>query len=184
VQLRQDNAAATLYTMVGFQTNLRWPDQKRVLRMIPGLEEAEFERLGQMHRNTYLNSPRLLLPTLQMRTAPHLFLAGQITGVEGYVGSSGTGLLAGINAARYLAEKPPVVLPDVTMLGALVSYICNAEPGFFQPMKANFGLMPPLDQPARQKRQRYEAYSTRALEALNECIAQHDLTSGQEAQFW
>lgn len=166
VQLRQDNAAGTLYNLVGFQTNLRWPEQRRVLRMIPGLEEAEFVRLGQMHRNTFLNSPLLLKPTMQYRDRDDLFFAGQITGVEGYVGNAGTGLLAGINAARLMREKPLWTLPEDTMLGALTHYVINADPGHFQPMKANFGLLAPLDPPVRNKRERYGAYAARGRTAL------------------
>jgi methylenetetrahydrofolate--tRNA-(uracil-5-)-methyltransferase len=166
VQLRQDDAAATLYNLVGFQTNLRWPEQKRVLSMIPGLENAEFVRLGQMHRNTFLNSPELLMPTMQFRHRPDLFFAGQITGVEGYVGNAGTGLLAGINAGRHLRGEEPWTLPGETMLGALAHYVCNADAAHFQPMKANFGLLPPLDPPVKNKRERYQKYSQRGLESL------------------
>lgn len=166
VQLRQDNVAGTLYNIVGFQTNLRWPEQRRVLRMIPGLENAEFERLGQMHRNTFLNSPTLLRRTMQYKGRDDLFFAGQITGVEGYVGNAGTGLLAGANAARFMRGKSLWELPEVTMLGALAHYVVNAEAEHFQPMKANFGLMPPLDPPVKNKRERYAAYAARALAAL------------------
>lgn len=166
VQLRQDDIAGTLYNLVGFQTNLKWPEQRRVLSMIPGLENADFVRLGQMHRNTFLNSPQLLHPTMQYRGREDLFFAGQITGVEGYVGNAGTGLLAGINAARLVAGEPLWVLPADLMLGALAHYVCHAEADHFQPMKANFGILPPLDPPLKNKRQRYEAYSRRALESL------------------
>ncbi len=166
VQLRQDDAAGTLYNLVGFQTNLRWPEQRRVLRLIPGLENAEFVRMGQMHRNTFLNSPRLLWPTMQYRGRGDLFFAGQITGIEGYVGNAGSGLLAGINAARQIKGLPLWILPPETMLGALAHYVCHTAAEHFQPMKANFGLLPPLEPPVRNKRQRYEAYSARALRAL------------------
>jgi methylenetetrahydrofolate--tRNA-(uracil-5-)-methyltransferase len=165
-QLRQDDAAGTLYNLVGFQTNLRWPEQRRVLRMIPGLEGAEFVRLGQMHRNTFLNAPQLIAPTLQYRGRADLFFAGQIVGVEGYVGNAGTGLLAGINAARLAMGEPLWMLPPVTMLGALIQYINSSQARHFQPMKANFGVLPPIDPPVRNKRQRYAAYARRALEAL------------------
>ncbi len=165
-QLRQDNLAGSLYNMVGFQTNLTWPEQKRVFRMIPGLQNAEFARYGQMHRNTFINSPTLLLPTMQSRLRPDLFFAGQITGVEGYMGNAASGLVAGVNAARLLAGAAPVTLPQTTMLGALCWYVTRAEPNTFQPMKANFGLMPPLDDPPRGKRERARLYSARALEAL------------------
>ncbi|MGQ9489760.1 MAG: methylenetetrahydrofolate--tRNA-(uracil(54)-C(5))-methyltransferase (FADH(2)-oxidizing) TrmFO [Anaerolineae bacterium] len=166
VQLRQDNAAGTLYNLVGFQTNIKWSDQERVLRMIPGLEEAEFVRFGQMHRNTFINSPRLLRPTLQWHDRPDLFFAGQITGTEGYVGSTAGGLLAGLNAARAACGLPPVCLPPTTMIGALFHYITHADPDTFQPMKANFGLLPPLDPPVHDKRQRNAAYAARALADL------------------
>jgi methylenetetrahydrofolate--tRNA-(uracil-5-)-methyltransferase len=170
VQLRQDDAAGTLYNLVGFQTNLRWPEQKRVLSMIPGLENADFVRLGQMHRNTFLNSPELLLPTMQYRHRADLFFAGQITGVEGYVGNAGTGLLAGLNAARQLKGDEPWILPGDTMLGALAQYVCNADASHFQPMKANFGLLPPLEPPVRNKRARYQKYSQRGMDSLRAFI--------------
>jgi methylenetetrahydrofolate--tRNA-(uracil-5-)-methyltransferase len=165
-QLRQDDAAGTLLNLVGFQTNLRWPEQRRVLRMIPGLEGAEFVRLGQMHRNTFFNAPRLIAPTLQYRERSDLFFAGQIVGVEGYVGNAGTGLLAGVNAARLAKGEALWILPPVTMLGALIQYVHGCDVKHFQPMKANFGILPPLDPPVRNKRQRYAAYARRALEAL------------------
>ncbi len=171
LQLRQDNLAGTLYNIVGFQTNLKWGEQRRVFRMIPGLEQAEFMRYGMMHRNTYLNSPTLLRPTLQWHNRDDLFFAGQIVGVEGYVGNAATGLLAGINATRLLRGQPPVSLPETTMLGALCHYITHAEPKDFQPMKANFGLMPPLAEPVRNKRARYQAYADRALNDLDTLIA-------------
>ena len=166
VQLRQDNLAATLYNLVGFQTNLRWSEQDRVLRLIPGLQRAEFVRYGQMHRNTFINSPRLLDATMQFRTRPDLFFAGQIVGAEGYVGNAGTGWLAGTNAARYVQTRALLTLPRETMLGALCHYISHATPPEFQPMKANFGLLPPLEKPVRKKRDRYRAYAERALAAL------------------
>jgi methylenetetrahydrofolate--tRNA-(uracil-5-)-methyltransferase len=166
VQLRQDNLAGTLYNLVGFQTNLKWPEQKRVLRLISGLEKAEFARYGMMHRNTFINAPALLRPTMQFRGRDDLFFAGQIVGVEGYVGNAATGWLAGVNAARVLQAEPALVLPHETMLGALCHYVTHADASDFQPMKANFGIMPELDPPVRNKRQRYEQYSKRALEAL------------------
>ncbi len=171
VQLRRDNLAGTLYNMVGFQTNLKWSEQKRVFRLIPGLENAEFARYGQMHRNTFLNAPVVLRPTLQFRGRDDLFFAGQITGVEGYVGNAGTGLVAGINAARLLRGEEPLVFPLETMLGALCHYVTHADPAGFQPMKANFGLLPPLEHPPRHKRERYTAYSERARQALEAFIA-------------
>lgn len=166
VQLRQDNLAGTLYNLVGFQTSLTWPEQRRVFRLIPGLEEAEFVRYGQMHRNTFINSPTLLHPTLQFRGRPNLFFAGQITGTEGYVGSAAGGLVAGINAARLLRGAEPITLPRTTMLGALLHYISHAEPEEFQPMKANFGLLPEIEPFIRSKRDRYRAYAQRALADL------------------
>ena len=165
VQLRQDNLAGSLYNIVGFQTNLKWGEQRRVLRLIPGLEKAEFMRYGMMHRNTYINSTQLLHPSLQYRNRADLFFAGQIVGVEGYVGNAGTGLLAGINAARLLSGQHPVILPPLTMLGALCHYVTHAEAKNFQPMKANFGLFP-LPEHKINKSERYQWYANRALTAL------------------
>jgi methylenetetrahydrofolate--tRNA-(uracil-5-)-methyltransferase len=170
VQLRQDNQAGTLYNMVGFQTNLRWGEQERVFRLIPGLDRAEFVRLGQMHRNTFINSPTLLRPTMQFRAREDLFFAGQITGTEGYIGSIASGLVAGLNAARQAAGRSLVTFPPETMIGALCDYICTAEPDNFQPMKANFGLVPPLNPPVRNKRERYAAYARRALAGLDHLL--------------
>ncbi|MDY6877988.1 MAG: FADH(2)-oxidizing methylenetetrahydrofolate--tRNA-(uracil(54)-C(5))-methyltransferase TrmFO [Chloroflexota bacterium] len=170
VQLRQDNLAGTLYNMVGFQTNLRYGEQERVFRLIPGLEQAEFVRYGHMHRNTFINAPSLLEPTMGFRGWPGLFFAGQITGVEGYVGSVGSGWVAGVNAARFVLGQQPLALPRTTMLGALCHYVSHAEPGAFQPMKANFGLLPPLSPPVRNKRERYRAYAERALAELKSQI--------------
>lgn len=166
LQLRQDNLAGSLYNMVGFQTNLTYPEQKRVFRMVPGLENARFERYGQMHRNTFLASPKLLRPTLQFHQREDLFFVGQITGVEGYMGNIATGLLAGVNAARLLHGKEPLELPTTTMLGALCHYITHAELQDFQPMKANFGILPPMDVPPKGKRERAAAYAQRALDDL------------------
>jgi len=168
VQLRQDNLAGTLYNIVGFQTNLKWPEQKRVLRMIPGLAHAEFMRYGMMHRNTFVNAPAMLDATLQYRARPDLFFAGQIVGVEGYVGNAATGWVAGVNAARWLAGETPCVLPRETMIGALCHYIAHADPRDFQPMKANFGILPDLDPPIRAKRERYEQYARRAVRAIED----------------
>jgi methylenetetrahydrofolate--tRNA-(uracil-5-)-methyltransferase len=167
VQLRQDNLAGSLYNLVGFQTNLKFAEQRRVLRMIPGLEKAEFVRYGQMHRNTFIFSPSNLRPTLQFRIRDDLFFAGQITGVEGYVGNIATGLLAGWNAARLAQRKPALELPGTTMLGALCQYISSASEADFQPMKANFGILPALDNPnLRGKRQRAAAHASRAAADL------------------
>lgn len=173
VQLRQDNLAGTLYSMVGFQTNLRWEDQRRVFRMIPGLENATFARYGMMHRNTFLNSPVHLRPTMQYRHRDDLLFAGQITGVEGYVGNIGTGLLAGINAVCLVTNKPLWVLPGETMLGALCHYITHADPKGFQPMKANFGILPTLETSPRHKQQRKQAYVERARAALEIYLTEH-----------
>jgi len=171
VQLRQDNIAGTLYNLVGFQTNLKWSEQERVLRMIPGLARAEFVRFGQMHRNTFINSPALLRPTLQWRDRDDLFFAGQITGTEGYVGSTASGLLAGLNAARVAGGRPPLVLPVTTMIGALIHYITHAEAGAFQPMKANFGLLPELATSIRDKWLRHAALARRALADLEAALS-------------
>lgn len=170
-QLRQDNLAGTLYNIVGFQTNLKWSEQRRVLRLIPGLANAEFVRYGMMHRNTFINAPILLEPTMQFRARADLFFAGQITGVEGYVGNAATGWLAGVNAARLLRGEALLTLPPTTMLGALCHYITHAEPGEFQPMKANFGILPPLEDAPRSRRDRSKAYSARALRDLENVCA-------------
>ncbi|MGZ9225036.1 MAG: methylenetetrahydrofolate--tRNA-(uracil(54)-C(5))-methyltransferase (FADH(2)-oxidizing) TrmFO [Anaerolineales bacterium] len=168
VQLRQDNLAGSLYNLVGFQTNLKYPEQKRVLRLIPGLENAEFLRYGQMHRNTFIASPKLLRPTLQHIQHDGLFFAGQITGVEGYMGNIATGLLAGINAVRVAQHEEPITLPQTTMLGALCHYITHADLKDFQPMKANFGILPPLDNTAKtSKRDRGKIHAERALADLS-----------------
>lgn len=163
-QLRQDNLAGSLYNLVGFQTNLKFLEQKRVLRMIPGLENAEFMRYGQMHRNTFIASPKLLRPTLQHVTRDDLFFAGQITGVEGYMGNIATGLLAGVNAARLHHGGPPLTLPQTTMLGALCHYVTHADLKDFQPMKANFGILPPLEFTSKiGRRERGAAYAERSM---------------------
>lgn len=175
VQLRQDNQAGTLYNMVGFQTNLKWSEQERVFRLIPGLENASFVRLGQMHRNTFINSPTLLGSSLQYLERPDLLFAGQITGTEGYVGSVASGLVAGLNAAHLAVGKEPVSFPRTTMIGALCGYVSSAAPAGFQPMKANFGLLPSLEPPVRNKRDRYAAYSHRALTDLNRFVEEQGL---------
>ncbi len=179
VQLRQDNLVGTLYNIVGFQTNLKWGEQRRVLRLIPGLEQAEFLRYGMMHRNTYINAPQLLQPTLQFRARTNLFFAGQIVGVEGYMGNAASGLVAGINAARLLQGKMPVIFPTNTMLGALHHYVTHAEAKTFQPMKANFGLFPPP--PTKMnKSDRYRWYSERALTALRRFARENGLMFDRE----
>ncbi|WP_214888041.1 FADH(2)-oxidizing methylenetetrahydrofolate--tRNA-(uracil(54)-C(5))-methyltransferase TrmFO [Exiguobacterium sp. s142] len=170
VQLRQDNSAGTLYNLVGFQTHLKWGEQKRIIQLIPGLENAEIVRYGVMHRNTFINSPSLLKPTYQARTRDTLFFAGQMTGVEGYVESAASGLLAGINAAKMVAGEELVVLPRETMLGSMAHYITTTDGKHFQPMNANFGLVPSLeDAPKKMKKQeRYERYANRALETIQQ----------------
>ncbi len=167
VQLRQDNLAAEHFSMVGFQTQLRWPAQKEVFRTIPGLEEAEFVRLGQIHRNCYINSPTVLDADLQARSRPGLFFAGQISGVEGYTESAATGLLSGINAARLAQGENSVTLPTTTMLGSLCHYISHAEADAYQPTNAAFGLLPEAPRGIRKKRDRRLARSKRALESLD-----------------
>lgn len=154
VQLRQENRDGTMFNLVGFQTKLTWPEQRRVFRMIPGLEQAEFGRLGSMHRNTYINAPQLLLPTCQMKEEPRLLFAGQITGVEGYVESAASGFLAGVNAARLVRGREPVVPPATTALGSLVGHITNAEARHFQPMNVNYGLFPALPGKVKKKERR------------------------------
>jgi methylenetetrahydrofolate--tRNA-(uracil-5-)-methyltransferase len=171
VQLRQDNLAAEHYSMVGFQTQLRWPEQTRVFRMIPGLAQAEFVRLGQIHRNCYINAPQILSPDLQARSRLGLFFAGQISGVEGYTESAATGLLAGLNAARLAAGREPLTLPRDTMLGALCHYISHAESRAYQPTNAAFGLLPEPAAGARGRKDRRLARSSRALAALDGWIA-------------
>lgn len=175
VQLRRDNLAGTLYNLVGFQTNLTYPEQRRVFRRIPGLENAVFVRYGQMHRNTFIASPLVLEPTLQSRLRPDLFFAGQITGVEGYMGNIATGLLAGMNAARLLQDLPLLTLPRTTMLGALCYYITHAELKDFQPMKASFGLLPELQEKIKDKRQRAAAYAQRAIQDLEQYLQQYSI---------
>ena len=176
VQLRQDNLAGSLYNLVGFQTNLKYPEQKRVFRMIPGLDQAEFERYGQMHRNTFIASPKLLRPTLQHITRDDLFFAGQITGVEGYMGNIATGLLAGINAAQHYQNKSLQILPQETMLGALCHYVTHANLKDFQPMKANFGILPPLESmESFGKGGRGKAHAERSMITLEKYLAkEHD----------
>ena len=167
VQLRQDNAAASLYNLVGFQTHLKWPEQRRVFGMIPGLENAEFVRFGVMHKNTYLNSPQLLDKHFNLRTNKRFYFAGQMTGVEGYVESAASGLMAGLAAARAVLELPEVEFPEVTAHGALANYISNPTIENFQPMNINFGLIPPLTVRIRKKREKNAQIAARALEALD-----------------
>jgi methylenetetrahydrofolate--tRNA-(uracil-5-)-methyltransferase len=174
VQLRQDDHEGRLFNMVGFQTKMTYPSQRRVLRMIPGLEHPEFVRLGSLHRNTFIDSPRLLHPTLQLRARNDLFMAGQMIGVEGYVESAAMGLLAALNVARMIASAPMIIPPPETALGSLVAYITDSHRHDFQPMNANYGLIPPLtirERNAEKKR----AMGTRALASLNEWIANNQI---------
>ncbi|RKP55448.1 FADH(2)-oxidizing methylenetetrahydrofolate--tRNA-(uracil(54)-C(5))-methyltransferase TrmFO [Cohnella endophytica] len=167
IQLRQDNAAGTLYNLVGFQTHLKWGEQKRVFSLIPGLENAEFVRYGVMHRNTFINSPKLLHPTYQFRDRETLFFAGQMTGVEGYVESAASGLISGLNAGRLVKGLEPLVLPEHTTLGSMAHYITTADFKHFQPMNANFGLFPPLGHRVRSKKEKNDAIAARALESID-----------------
>lgn len=174
VQLRQDNAVATLYNIVGFQTHLKWPEQRRVFGMIPGLEHAEFVRYGVMHRNTFINSPQVLRPTLQLRGEVALFFAGQMTGVEGYVESASSGLVAGINAARLCLGREPVIFPEDTAHGALCHYITTAEGKHFQPMNVNFGILPSLEERLRDKKLKKQRLAERALASMESFKPQLD----------
>lgn len=169
VQLRQDNAAASLYNLVGFQTQLKWGEQKRVFRLIPGLENAEFIRFGVMHRNTYINSPKLLNPTMQLRNEKNVFIAGLLTGVEGYIESCAMGAIAGINAARFINGQEMIVLPKTTMMGALSRYVSNSEiTKDFQPINSNWGIMEPLEEKIRDKKQRNILLTQRAVKDFAE----------------
>jgi len=165
VQLRQDNAEGTIFNMVGFQTNLKFGEQKRVFSLIPGLENAEFVKYGVMHRNTYINSSKLLDKTYNLKKQDNIFFAGQITGVEGYVESISSGLVAGINAINKFNNADKIIFPKETMIGALADYI-STENKNFQPMNANFGIMPELSQKIRDKKLWYEAYAKRSLECF------------------
>ena len=175
-QARQDNAAATLYNLVGFQTKMTYPAQRRVLRMIPGLAAAEFVRLGSLHRNTFINAPALLRPTLQLRSTPSLFLAGQLIGVEGYVESAASGILAGLNAVRLLSGQPLLVPPPSTALGSLIAYATDPLRRDFQPINANYGLFPSLAGPARGRGRR-EALGVRAMHDAEAWMAEHRLAA-------
>jgi methylenetetrahydrofolate--tRNA-(uracil-5-)-methyltransferase len=166
VQMRQEDKVGQLWNLVGFQTNLRWKEQKRVFRLIPGLEEAEFVRMGVMHRNTFINSPQLLQPTLQFKNRLQLLAAGQLIGTEGYAAAAAGGWLAGTNAARLVLGYEPVQMPNTTMMGALFNFISSASPKHFQPMPANFGILPELPGRIRNKQERYKSYRDRALADL------------------
>ena len=170
VQLRKENREGTLLNIVGFQTKLKYPEQKRVFRLIPGLENAEFARYGSIHRNTFINSPKLLLRTLQLKKNPKVLFAGQITGVEGYPESAATGIIAGINAKRILEGKEPVYPPETTMVGALLKYITEAAPNGFQPMNANFGLLPPPEKRIKGKLNRRKYLAQRALRDMEQWL--------------
>lgn len=170
VQLRQDDAAGTLYNIVGFQTHLKWGPQKEVIQMIPGLEQAEIVRYGVMHRNTFINSPQILRSTYQMKTNDNLFFAGQMTGVEGYVESAASGLIAGINAARLAENKEPIEFPAQTAMGSMAHYITKTNPKGFQPMNVNFGLLPGLDVKIRDKKARNQEYVKRSLQTIQNFV--------------
>ncbi len=170
VQLRRENSAGTMFNLVGFQTNLKFPEQKRVFRMIPGLQNAEFVRYGVMHRNSFLDSPRLLNSDFSLKSNPYLYFAGQITGVEGYMESAASGIMAGINAVRRADRKEPLKLEDKTMIGALSDYISDESVKNFQPMGANFGILPPIEPKIRDKKERYAALAKRALDSLAETL--------------
>ena len=172
VQLRRENAEGTLYNLVGFQTNLKFPEQKRVFSMIPGLENAEFMRYGVMHRNTFINSPKLLSKDLSLKENSNIFFAGQLSGVEGYMESAASGIICGINAAKKILGEEAVVLPDFSMIGALLNYITDESIENFQPMGANFGILPPLETKIRDKKERYAALSMRSLIWFDENIKQ------------
>ncbi len=175
-QARQDDAAATLYNLVGFQTKMTYPAQRRVLRMIPGLANAEFVRLGSLHRNTFINSPTVLRPTLQLRSSPMVFLAGQLIGVEGYVESAASGILTGLNAVRLLDGRPLLVPPPTTALGSLIAYVTDPGRREFQPMNANYGLFPPIAAPARGRARRAEL-GARAVREAAAWMGEHELVA-------
>ena len=163
VQLRSENKEGTLFNLVGFQTNLKFPEQKRVFSLIPGLQNAEFMRYGVMHRNSFINSPKLLNHDLSLKENPNIFFAGQLSGVEGYMESASSGIIAGINAVKRLKNEPPLILPKYTMIGALLGYITDETVTNFQPMGANFGIIPPLEERIKDKRERYAAFANRSL---------------------
>ncbi len=170
VQLRRENAQGTLFNLVGFQTNLKFPEQKRVFSLIPGLENAEFMRYGVMHRNSFINSPQLLNTDLSLKQNSNIFFAGQLSGVEGYMESAASGIIAGINAVARLKNKKPLILPNITMIGALLGYITDNTVVNFQPMGANFGILPPLDEHIRDKRERYGALANRSIQEIKEIL--------------
>ena len=175
LQLRKENSAGTMYNLVGFQTNLKFSEQKRVFSMIPALHGAVFRRYGVMHRNSFIHSPSLLTDSFNLKQNPDIYFAGQITGVEGYMESAASGILAGINLARRLSSLPPFVLPRLTMLGALTAYITDLTVKDFQPMGANFGILPPIEPKIRDKKARYAALSERSLTTLDKIIAEQNI---------
>lgn len=175
VQLRKDNKEGTLFNIVGFQTSLKWSEQKRVFRMIPGLQNAEFARYGFIHRNTFISSPRYLTQGLEFKKTRGLFFAGQITGVEGYIESAAAGIVAGINASRYMRGEKTLVFPEQSLIGSLCRYITSSVPEHFQPMKSNFGILPPLNQRVRSRKERNEKLAQRALDSLWGFAQEHRL---------
>jgi methylenetetrahydrofolate--tRNA-(uracil-5-)-methyltransferase len=180
VQLRQDTLAGDHFSLVGFQTQLKWSEQARVLRLIPGLEQAEFVRFGMVHRNTYINGPTVLCPTWQTRARADLFFAGQVSGVEGYVESAASGLVAGINAARLASGESPVAPPRTTAIGALAHYVSHADPASYQPTNITFGILPPLDNQPKGKQERKTATSARALRDLERWMEDQRLVASHE----
>lgn len=182
IQLRRENADGTLFNIVGFQTNLTFPEQKRVFSMIPGLENAEFHRYGVMHRNTFMDSPRLLDASFRLRKDPRLFFAGQLTGVEGYMESAASGIVAGRALAAVLAGREPAPLPAESMTGALCAYISDPAVEDFQPMGANMGILPPLPAPVRGKEQRYTAMADRGLQAMARYVQEKENWAGQSTE--
>ena len=173
VQLRRENESGTMYNLVGFQTNLKFPEQKRVFSLIPGLENAEFVRYGVMHRNSFINSPKLLNADFSMRSRPEIFFGGQITGVEGYMESAASGIIAGINAVRKMNGQSPLILPRETMIGGLSAYISDKTVTNFQPMGANMGVLPDIGVRIKDKQARYQAVADRALEAFDNYISEN-----------
>lgn len=179
LQLRREDPGGKLYNLVGFQTNLKFPEQKRIFSMIPGLEHAEFYRYGVMHRNTFLDSPHLLEPDFSLRKDPRIFFVGQITGVEGYMESAASGLLAGLHLARRLSQEEPTLPPETTMLGALSRYVSRYPGKDFQPMGSNMGILPSLENPVRDKRLRYQALADRSLQDLAQWMEQENIAPAE-----
>ncbi|ADL07847.1 methylenetetrahydrofolate--tRNA-(uracil(54)-C(5))-methyltransferase (FADH(2)-oxidizing) TrmFO [Thermosediminibacter oceani] len=175
VQLRKENREGTLFNIVGFQTSLKWPEQKRVFSKIPGLKDPEFVRYGFIHRNTFIMSPKFMQPWLELKTTSGLFFAGQITGVEGYIESAASGIVAGVNMVRRLKGLDPITFPLETVVGSLCHYITSADPKNFQPMKANFGILPPLEEKVKSKKERNHRLAQRSIKILREFIAVNKL---------